>query len=406
MLRRRSLVCACLLTMLGSARQSRADEAKWYERVKVSAFVDVYGSHNFRNPRPPPYATANRYRAYDQHNGLGVHWVGGDATIEPDPVGATVSLRFGPSAAIYTGSPDNELGLTQVKQAFVAYKPGGAAGIVKLIVGKFDTIYGAEVADSQLNVTYTRSMLNFYAQPFFHTGVRADVQLSERLEARAMVVNGWNNAVDNNAGKSFGLQLNAHPTEQLLLSLGWIGGPEQADRVRISCAEGTALDRTTGACNPSPGASASDVTLSRGAANKRFRHLIDAVVDWTPNDRFRALFNFDWATEEVFAPFTTAAETKVWWGADLTLRAKVHAVAFVGLRGSYVRDRNGYLVGTGRDTRVTSGTLTLGYTPTPNLVFKLEPRVDRANEEDFLVGTDGAARTQATITLGVVATTN
>lgn len=396
------LVFALLLT----TSRARAEDAKWYERVKIGAFVDAYGSLSARNPRPPSYLTANRYRAYDQHNGLALHWVGADATVEPEPVGATVSLRFGPSAAIYTGSPDNELGLTSVKQAFVAYKPGGAAGKVKIIAGKFDTIYGAEVADSQLNITYTRSMLNFYAQPFFHTGVRADVQLREDLEVRAMVVNGWNNAVDNNVGKTFGLQLNAHPTEQLLLSLGWIGGPEQPDRIRISCAEGTALDRTTGACNPSASAPASDVTLARGSANKRFRHLIDAVVDWTPNDRFRVLFNFDWATEQILAPFTTTAETKVWWGSDVTVRAKVHALAFIGLRGSYIRDRNGFLVGTGRDTRVASGTLTLGYTPTPNFILKLEPRVDRANEEDFLVGTDGASRTQATLTLGLVATTN
>lgn len=381
---RHAWVSVALLLVTSPTRAEEAP-AKWYDAVKLSAFVDAYANWNFAHPKPPPYVTANRYRAYDQHNGFGVHWVGADATVEPDPVGATVSLRFGPSAAIYTGSPDNELGMTNVKQAFVAYKPGGAKGMLTLIAGKFNTPYGAEVSDSQLNITYTRSMLNFFAQPFFHTGLRADLQLSEQVEVRAMVVNGWNNVVDNNLGKSVGLQVNVHPLEQLLLSFGWLGGPEQADRY---------FDEAT------------QRTYNQGSMNARWRHIVDAVADYTPTDRFRVLFNFDWATDEIRPPGATESERKVWWGTDLTLRAKVHPLAFLGLRGSYIRDRDGFLVGTGRDTRVMTGTLTLGYTPTPNLIFKLEPRIDRANEEDFLVGIADASRTQATIILGAVATTN
>lgn len=385
MLRRSSVLPALLLLSLSSteARAEDAKEAKWYERVKLTAFVDAYVNANLRNPKGAPFAQANRLRAYDQHNGFGLHWVGADAIVEPEPVGATVSLRFGPSSSIYTGSPDNELGLTYVKQAFASYKPGGAAGKLTLIAGKFDTIYGAEVADSQLNVTYTRSALNFYAQPFFHTGVRADYQINDNYQLRAMVVNGWNNAVDNNLGKTYGLQFNAKASDKLLVAVGYLGGPEQADRVVES-----------------------DVVYNRSAMNKKFRHLVDAVVDFTPSDRFRALFNFDWATDDIKPAFTGTSERVVWWGADLTLRARLNALTFVGLRGSYVRDRNGFLVGTGRDTKIMSGTLTLGVTPTPNLMFKLEPRIDRTNEDTFLVGTKDTSRNQATIILGVVATTN
>lgn len=402
----RFVVVTLSLQTLATTARAEPLEAKWYDRVKLGAFVDAYAGANFARPRPASYATANRFRAYDQHNGFALHWIGLDAAVEPDPVGATASLRFGPSTSIYTGSPDSELGLANVKQAFVSWKPGGAAGKLKLIAGKFDTIYGAEVADSQLNITYTRSMLNFYAQPFFHTGLRADYALNEQLEVRFIAVNGWNNAVDNNEGKTFGAQVNFKPNDHLLAAIGWLGGPEQPDRVRVTCDAGTALDRTTGVCADAPGAEASDVTLARGSNNRRFRHILDAVVDWTPTDRFRALFNFDWATEEVRAPFTTTSERKVWWGADLSAREKLGADSFIGARVSYFHDRDGYLVGSSVDTRVTSGTLTLGYMPSPNLVMKLEPRFDRANEDVFLTGTSGASRTQFTTTFGVVATTN
>ncbi|MBI2395839.1 MAG: porin [Deltaproteobacteria bacterium] len=390
------------------ATPARAEEtpAKWYDRVKLGAFVDGHAGWNFANPKAGPLVGQNRFRGYDQWNGLMIHWVGFDGTVDPDPVGGGVSLRFGPSAALYTGSPDGELGLTNVKQAFVSYKPGGAPGKLQVVFGKFDTIYGAEVADSQLNVTYTRSMLNFYAQPFFHTGFRVDYQATDAFQVKVLAVNGWNNAVDTNAGKTLGVQAIFKPDDRLLAAVGWLGGPEQPDHATIACAEGTAFDRGTLGCVAAPGAAASDTVVERGGANRRFRHIVDFVVDWSPIERLRALFNFDWATEEVRSLGATTSERKIWWGADLTLRVKATDQTFVGLRGSYFRDRDGYLVGTATDTRVTSGTLTLGWMPTPSLVVKLEPRLDVANDRFFLRGVDGTSKTQLTTTLGIVAMTN
>ena len=49
-------------------------------------------------------------------------------------------------------------------------------------VGLFDTIYGAEVADSWVNFNYTRSPLNYLMQPFYHLGVRATYEVSDRLD--------------------------------------------------------------------------------------------------------------------------------------------------------------------------------------------------------------------------------
>jgi hypothetical protein len=68
--------------------------------------------------------------------------------------------------------------------------------------GKFDTWIGAEVADSQYNMTYTRSAL-FTTQPLFHTGVRVDVAASDQLDLKVYAVNGYNNSIDNNAMKTF-----------------------------------------------------------------------------------------------------------------------------------------------------------------------------------------------------------
>lgn len=387
--------------------EPQVTEPRWYERVKVAAFVDAYASFNALLPRTGGLVAPSRFRAYDVQQGFALHWVGLDAIVEPEPVGGTVSLRYGPSVAIYTGQPDLSLGLGNVKQAFATFRPGGADGKLTLALGKFDTIYGAEVADSQLNVTYTRSMLNYFGQPFFHTGLRADWELSDVFQLRFLAVNGWNNAWDNNLGKTVGVQANWKPipsSDALLVAVGWLGGPEQADSVTVACDADTAY--AAGACAPAPGAEASETVLAYGSNNRRFRHIVDAIVDWTPTARFRVLLNGDFATEEVQAFGASSSARKTWYGVDATLRETLGSAVFLGVRGSWFRDRNGYLTGTDVDTRVTSGTLTLGITPVPGLVAKLEPRVDVANEPFFQRRAADASKVQFTTTLGVVVTTD
>ena len=43
-----------------------------------------------------------------------------------------------------------------------------------LDLGKFDTPYGAEVAESHLNMNYTRGLL-YASQPVFHTSIPREV---------------------------------------------------------------------------------------------------------------------------------------------------------------------------------------------------------------------------------------
>lgn len=168
----------------------------WYEAIELRAFVDAYGSVNWGFPKPqkgPNEVT----RAYDTTNGFALSWIGVDASYAPDPVGGTISLRLGPTADTYAGA-DADHDLENVKQAFASWKPGGADSPVTLDFGKFDTIYGAEVAESQDNLNYTRGVVYWLGQPLFHTGLRGTFELMPELSVKTLVVNGWNNSLDNN----------------------------------------------------------------------------------------------------------------------------------------------------------------------------------------------------------------
>ena len=381
-----------------SPAASTPPSRKWYDAIKLEGFVDAYAGVNTLSPKPQ--SGQNLGRAFDVTNGFAVHWAGLNASVAPEPVGATVGLRFGPGALLYNAGPDSGAGLALVKQAFVAWKP--VSGVpLQIDFGKFDTWIGAEVADSQYNMTYTRSAL-FTTQPLFHTGVRVDIAASEQLDFKLYAVNGYNNSIDNNAMKTFGATAGITPIKDIAVYLNYIGGPEQNDLA--------------------PGMMGAPATIVPGA-NGRWRHLADVVAD-VRFGRGRVLANADFATEKLAAGTLSMSDPEKsvsWYGGNLTFGYAVTDLFAFAVRGGYLADPDGYVAPlwgapAGQKASVVDGTLTLSVTPTPNLMIKLEPRVDSVSsdasgfEGSFPKAPDAAApgvsKTLFTTTLGVVATTN
>jgi hypothetical protein len=393
-------------------------QGKWYDAIAFGAFADAYFSLNYNFPKPQ--FGENRFRAYDVTNGFAISWVGVNASVDPDPVGGAISLRFGPTAEIYSAcvsasTPcDTDVGLEFVKQAYASWRPGGAEGMLTLDFGKFDTIYGAEVAESQLNYNYTRGVVYWLAQPLFHTGLRATIQATDAIALKALVVNGWNRSVDNNVGKTFGLQLAATPTDQLALYVGWLGGPEQDDTTEVSCIAGEAYDPAAGGCAPSAGTPAADYTVDRGGANEfeAWKHLADLVVTFAATDAFSLVFNADYGVDGVRDPISGDVESQSYYGFMLGGRYALDDVWALALRGEYFGDPDGYATATGNeDVSLATATLTIEAKPTQNLILRLDTRGDFAldgtpSKELFFKKERDTSSSQITSTLGVVVTTN
>ncbi len=408
---RTSAAALLALTLLFRSSPAHADSAPrqqtWYDAISFKAFADGYAAVNYNFPKPQ--SGRNTFRAYDVSNGFALAWVGLDASYDPDPVGGTLALRFGPQAAIYAGG-DADAGLENVKQAFASWKP---ASSLTFDFGKFDTLYGAEVADSQGNFNYTRGALYWLGQPLFHTGLRATVAFRDELALKAMVVNGWNNSVDNNAGKSYGLQL-AYTGKLASAYVGWLGGPEQSDTTTLPCAADTAFDAGTGGCVASPGAAPSANPLDAGGADdfKAWRHLVDIVVSVNATDSLSLLFNADYGTQGTRTSSGTGYTTtnQSWYGAMLAGRYQLDPVWAVAVRGEYYKDNNGLTSGVD-GLALTTATLTLEAKPSPNLILRLDNRADLALDATgtthvFDKGIRDSASHQLTTTLGVVVTTD
>jgi hypothetical protein len=202
--------------------------------LHFSAFVDA--NYGFQTQKPGTPVPAHRAYAWNNFstdattgdsytalNGFGLSFAGIDANYDAGQLGATISLRAGPSVPIFYGGDKGPLGIDNITQAFVSWNPTPQ---VSIDFGQFSTIFGAEVAESWQNLNYSRGALYYLMQPFWHTGLRATVSPNDKVAVTGMVVNGVNSAHDDNESPGLALQLSLTPNEMFSLSAGWYTTPQ------------------------------------------------------------------------------------------------------------------------------------------------------------------------------------
>jgi len=373
----------------------------WYDKFAADAFIDAYASYNANTPKPqapvsllaptssPGNPGGNSFRALDVAEGFSVNWAGLNASYTSDTIGGTVGLRFGPGAIIYHQTTSDEAaGLQFVKQAYGTWKP---VDKLTLDFGKWDQPFGSEVADSQLNMNYTRSVQWWYMQPLWFTGLRVDYAFADQFDLKVFAANGWNNTLAPNRGKTFGIQATITPAKQAVFYLGYVGGPQQADFTTGSPAVGTAAAVPAG-----------DVP----DANSHLRHLVAFVADINPTSDLRFLLNVDYRTEDLVTHNASV------YGGNLVIKYAFTDAFSGALRGEYYHDEHGDTLGTGTKTDVEDGTLSLVYGVRTHLALMLEGRYDHASTPDvanspgiFQKNAADASEGQFTATLGVIAST-
>lgn len=399
-------------------------EVPWYELIELQAFIDGYAAVNYNFPRPQ--FGNNTYRSFDATSGFALSWVGVDASFDPDPLGGTLSLRYGPSASLLADrcltqnrelNPcDGDVGLELVQQAFASWAPGGAEGVLQFDFGKFDSIYGAEVPEAHRNLNYTRGLLFSLAQPVFHTGLRMSADLHRQLRIVLLAVNGQNNTIDNNFGKTFGAQIVYRPAPTLTLRFGWLGGPEQDDVAQVACPAGKSFSPAAEGCADDPTATTAAVYgVSRGGSNAldAWRHHADFVVRYRWADVLLLSLNALAGREGVRPTLASSeVEEQEWYGGAGYVYVKPTPAWGLGARGEYLYDRQGRLSAV-PGAHLLSGTLTVDANVTDWLQLRLDNRIDALLEatgdtDVFPVGPVGsdvsrdARPHQITTTFGVI----
>lgn len=223
--------------------------------------------------------------------------------------------------------------------------------------GKFVTSCGLEVIEGYdgYNDNASRSFLFGYAIPFTHTGVRATYAFSDRLAMMLMVVNGWDNAIDNNTSKTLGGQLAFTPAAGWKLCTNVVIGPEQSDN------------------------------------NSNNRILCDVVLTDSIAEKWTAGLNLDYGTEKNPTPLLDEAR---WGGIAAYLRFELLPQLSLSARAEQFGDRQG--VRTGVVQTLKEMTLTPEYRVSRNFILRMELRTDWSDKDVFQKGAT-AINTQTTL---------
>jgi hypothetical protein len=290
-----------------------------------------------------------------------------------DRLGYTATLGFGNAMSVVnSGDPSF---LQYVKEAYMSYLAPVGKGL-QIDFGKYVTPAGAEVIESNQNWNYSRSLLFYYAIPYYHFGLRAKYTFNDKWSLTGYVMNGWNNVVSTNSGKTGGLTIAWNPTKKVSLSENWLGGP---------------------------GALPLD--------NMGWRNLSDTVLTYNPNAKLSLMVNGDYGRVEKALGFVDPAE---YYGAAGYIKYQVNPKWAVATRYEYLNDPEGVATGT---YNAAAGTAPAFFVPTPghvqeatgtverriaqHLITRLEFRHDLATQPMFLKGTTPVLG-QSTATAGLI----
>jgi hypothetical protein len=352
-------MAVCLLSVGSARRVAAQDQAaapppdpdkvtlNFFKNTEIGGLVDGYYQWYSTKQDGP-------YRAFDQkHNAFTVSmaeiWVAKTPTSD-SPVGYKVRMNFGGASAVYT--PPTDIDYKYIEEAYGSFFIPGSKGLT-VDFGKFVTNAGAEVIEAKDNWNYSRSLLFNLAIPFYHAGIRMNYAPNDKVSFMAGVVNGWNNVVDNNTGKTFMASVTLKPNAAFSVVENYIVGPE-----------------TTG-------------------TNDNVRNLSDTVLTYTANPQLSYMANLDFVGEG-------GQNSK---GIAGYLKYQAAPKVAVVPRYEYLND-GGAPFGSGLQQKLQDFTLTLELKGADNFLWRIEYRGDYSNKSVFKTDTGSFKSNQQSIVFG------
>lgn len=312
----------------------------------------VYGSYNYNFNNPD--TKTNELRIFDTRaNNFTLDLAQlAIAKQEDGGVGFMLKLDYGRTARFIQsdwngdGTFSNGTNNFALQEAYLTYTAPLGKGL-GLKAGKFVTLLGAEVIESPLNYNISRSFMFGFAIPFTHTGLLLSYPLHDMLSITGGIVNGWDNVMDSNKGKTGIASLGFTPMPALSLLLNGIYGAEQPDR---------------------------------GGSK---RGVVDAVLTVKPIDHLDLVLNYDYGTENDIpglgdATWQGIAGYVILGGALFNPDWEAFSLA---QRAEWFSDEDGARTGTRQD--LWELTTTLKWQLTDRLHVRFEYRHDESNRKVF-----------------------
>jgi predicted porin len=244
-----------------------------------------------------------------------------------------------------------------ITEAYISYTAPIGKGL-RIDLGKMVTYFGAEVIEAVDNPNYSSSFLFNYAIPFTHTGVKASYVFNDNVNASFHVVNGWDNATDNNTGKCFGTSINISAGDPFSAYINYMQGPEGDNN------------------------------------NHDNRSLLDLVATIKPLKPLSIILNYDNGKQD-----NAGAASAKWDGFAAIVKYDINDMYSLSLRGESFDDKDGTRVVIGTPQKLTEVTITPEIRLANGLIVRPEYRHDSSDKQSF---DNGTKKTQDTIALGMM----
>jgi hypothetical protein len=337
--------------------QAAGAAMSFFEGTELFGLVDTY--YDWYSTKPTGDAPLRNFDTKHNQFALSLIEVGlGKAPTADSRAGFRVDLDYGPTAALVTAFEPGGLGVFQnIQQAYVSYLAPAGNGL-QFDVGKFVTQHGAEVIEAKDNWNYSRSLMFALAIPYYHMGVRATYAVNDKVTLAGVLVNGWNNVVENNDGKTVGVQLILKPTGAVSIVQNVMTGPEQAGN------------------------------------DDDWRTLSDTLVTFTATPKLSLMANYDYGKD------TVAGQSVKWQGLAGYLKFQATEECAIIPRFEWYQDDDGFTTGAAQTLK--DFTLTGEMKLTPALIWRLEYRGD-FSDVDFYTKKSGArSKNQQSIGFGLL----
>src|SRR6266581_1104364 len=355
--------------------------------------VDGYYAYNFNNP----VGRVNLLRAYDVlSNEFSLNQASIIFERAPDlsqgrRFGGRLDLQFGQATDTLQGNPANEPRPQIYRNIFQAYgtyiAPVGSG--LTLDFGKWSSSLGLENNYTKDQMNYSRSYY-FDFLPFYHTGIRANYRVNDRLALNYWLVNGTNQAEATNGFKDELFGFVVKPRNSITWTFNYYLGQEHPDRIVVS------------PVNPIPVQPGLSFQAIRPAPDGRL-HIFDSYVMWQLSPKWTMAVEGDYVIEHLWRneALPRSSATSHVAGGAVYARYQLTQKLGVAERAEYLSDRGGLFSGLTQALKET--TATLDYKLDDAFLMRYEWRRDFSNQRSFLTDRQGVlSKQQNTASFGLV----
>jgi hypothetical protein len=327
------------------------------KNLEIHGFIDTYFDYNTDKQNSLKlFPTVSPYRNEFKLNIAQVSLKYSDETVR-----STLTLHYGDIPDI-NWEPATKM--KYIQEANIGFSP---AKNLWIDAGYFQTHLGAEGFPPN-NFLNSNAVISV-AEPNFQAGLKISYAFSEKFNAALHIINGANLFEDNNKNKSFGLQMNYTPKDNLQFTYNNIIG------------------------NESPTAD----------NNPRTQYLHNFVIQYSPSEKFDLLGNFDLGHREKSGLLDTSAAAYV-YGGLASVRCNINKKFSTAFRCEFYQDLDAVLSGTvANNTGPKCSGFTIGgeYRPNKYMYFRCEYYFLKMDENQKIFYDNSSSRHELTFSFGM-----